>query len=175
MKPIEGSGLGVLRLRELSPFKPLRPKAIAIARSPDPLILTKANSRSTVHRPAYLDYIGVKRFGDRGEVVGEYRFLGLYTRSAYRTSAQEIPLLRGKVEAVLARAELPPASHDEKRLLEILETFRRDVLMQISEDELFEIAIGLLGLGERPWVRLFVWRDPLDRFVSCLVTVPRDR
>ena len=84
-------------------------------------------------------------------------------------------MLRGKVEAVLARAELPPASHDEKRLLEILETFQRDALMQISEDELFEIAIGLLGLGERPWVRLFVWRDPLDRFVSCLVTVPRDR
>jgi glutamate dehydrogenase len=175
VKAIEGSGLGVLRLRPASSFKRLRPRAVEVARSPHPLILTKANSRATVHRPAYLDYIGIKRFGEHGEVVGEHRFLGLYTSAAYRTSSLEIPLLRGKVRTVLERAAFPPASHDEKALIKILQTLPRDSLLQIAEDELFELAIGLLGLGERPWLRLFVWSDPLDRFVSCLVTIPRDR
>jgi len=42
-------------------------------------VLAKANSRSTVHRPPYLDYVGVKRFDAAGNVIGEHRFLGLYT------------------------------------------------------------------------------------------------
>ncbi len=175
VEAIEGSGLGILRLRPASSFKPLRPNAIELARSRNPLILTKANSRATVHRPAYLDYIGVMRFGEHGEVVGEHRFLGLYSSTAYRTSPLEVPVVRGKVQAVLKRAAFPPASHDGKDLLEILQTLPRESLLQITADQLFEIAIGLLGLGERPWVRLFVWSDPLDRFVSCLVTIPRDR
>jgi glutamate dehydrogenase len=175
IRPVEGSGLGILRRPPRAQFRALRPTAMAIARSPDPLILTKANSRATVHRPSYLDYIGVKRFGADGRATGECRFLGLYSSTAYRTSAREIPLLRGKVRAVLERAGFPNASHDEKALLEILETYPRDSLLQMDEDDLFEIAIGLLGLGERPWVRLFVWRDPLERFVTCLVTIPRDR
>ena len=173
--PVDGSGLGVLRRPPSAAFKRLRPKAMAIARSSKPLILTKANSRSTVHRPAYLDYVGVKRFDASGEAIGESRFLGLYTSTAYRASPREIPLLRGKVQMVLERAGFPHASHDEKALIEILETYPRDSLLQIDADELFELAIGLLGLGERPWVRLFPWRDPLDRFVTCLVTIPRDR
>jgi glutamate dehydrogenase len=175
VEPIEGSDLGVLRLHPPSSFKRLRPNAIELARSRNPLILTKANSRATVHRPAYLDYIGVMRYGTHGEVVGEHRFLGLYTSTAYRTSPLEVPVVRGKVKAVLQRAAFPPASHDGKDLFEILQTLPWESLLQITADQLFEIAIGLLGLGERPWVRLFVWSDPLDRFVSCLVTIPRDR
>jgi glutamate dehydrogenase len=175
LSAVKGSGLGILRRPSTASFKPLRPKALELARSPHPLILTKANSKATVHRPAYLDYIGVKRYDQDGEVIGECRFLGLYTSTAYRASPREIPLLRGKVRAVLERAGFPHSSHDEKALIEILESYPRDALLQMGEDDLFGIAIGLLGLGERPWVRLFVWRDPLDRFVSCLVTVPRDR
>ena len=175
MRPVEGSGLGILRRAPRAPFTKLRPKAMAIAQAPDPLILTKANSRATVHRPAYLDYIGVKRFAGDGRAVGECRFLGLYASPAYRSSPRDIPLLRGKVRSVLERASFPHGGHDEKQLLEILETYPRDSLLQMDERDLFEIAIGLLGLGERPWVRLFVWRDPLDRFVTCLVTIPRDR
>ena len=138
-------------------------------------MITKANSRSTVHRPAYLDYVGVKRFGADGEVVGERRFLGLYTTAAYRAVASEIPVVRRKVEAVVARAAFPPASHAEKALVEILDTYPRDELFQIPEDELFELAMGILALGERQRVRLFTRRDTLDRFVSCLVFLPRDR
>jgi len=177
LRRISGSGLGLLRKgadgRKPSESK-LSARASALAREPHPLVLTKANSRSTVHRPAYLDYVGVRRFED-GKVVGERRFLGLYTTAAYRAVAGEIPLIRRKVAAVVARAGFPPSSHAEKALVEILDTYPRDELFQVPEDELFELAMGILALGERQRVRLFTRRDPLDRFVSCLVFLPRDR
>ena len=59
-------------------------------------MLAKANSRATVHRPAYLDYVGVKTFDENGEVVGERRFLGLFSSAAYTESLTRIPLLREK-------------------------------------------------------------------------------
>ncbi|MBV9047262.1 MAG: NAD-glutamate dehydrogenase, partial [Solirubrobacterales bacterium] len=175
LRAIADSGLGILRGTPRTAYTKLRPKALALARSPYPLVLTKANSRATVHRPAYLDYIGVKRFSPEGEVIGERRFLGLYTTTAYRSSARDIPLLRGKVEGVLERAGFAPESHDAKALIEILETLPRDSLFQVDTENLFETSIGILGLGERQRVRLFLWPDPLDRFISCLVTIPRDR
>jgi glutamate dehydrogenase len=169
------SGLGILRRPPEHPFNRLGPKAVRLALAPLSLVLTKANSRSTVHHPAYLDYIGVKQYSPAGEVIGERRFLGLYTSTAYHASLFEIPFLRNKVKRVLKRAGFPPNSHDRKALVEILESYPRDSLFQMDSDELFEIAMGILGLGERQRVRLFVRRDPLDRFVECLVTIPRDR
>ncbi len=172
---VAGSGLGILRGNPREPVKPLDEKRLEVARSSDPLVLTKANSRATVHRPSYLDYVGVKRFSPDGRVVGECRFVGLYTTTAYKASPREIPLLRDKVEAVLATAGFPPDSHDAKGLIDIMESLPRDLLLQIDGDELFEIAIGILGLGERQRVRLFVTRDQLDRFVACTLCMPRDR
>ena len=172
---IPGSGLGILRGASSTPSKPLEAKALALARSPHPLVLTKANSRATVHRPAYLDYVGVKRFAQNGAVIGERRFVGLYTTIAYKTSPREIPLLRDKVDRVMDRAAFPTHSHDAKGMIDILESLPRDLLVQISTDDLFDIAIGILGLGERQRVRLFVSRDQLDRFVACTLCLPRDR
>ena len=125
--------------------------------------------------PPYLDYVGVKRFDADGKVIGERRFLGLYTHTAYQASPREIPILRRKVDAVLARAAFPPGSHNEKALIQILESHPRDELIQASVDELFDIAMGILHLGERQRVRLFVRPDAFGRFLSCLVFVPRDR
>ncbi|HEY1714770.1 MAG TPA: NAD-glutamate dehydrogenase [Solirubrobacteraceae bacterium] len=172
---VDGSGLGILRGTSRSQSKTLTGKALALARSPHPLVLTKANSRATVHRPAYLDYVGVKQFAPDGTVLGERRFLGLYTTTAYKTSPRDIPLLRDKVERVLGHAAFPPDSHDAKGLIDILESLPRELLIGIDTEDLFEIAIGILGLGERQRVRLFVTADQLDRFVSCTLCMPRDR
>ncbi|MDQ1475254.1 MAG: glutamate dehydrogenase, partial [Actinomycetota bacterium] len=139
------------------------------------LVLTKANARSTVHRPTYLDYVGVKRFDAAGNVIGEHRFLGLYTSSAYNTSPLDVPVLRRKVAAVVERSQFVPGSHDYKDLVAILETYPRDDMFQIDASHLFEIAMGILGLQERRRVRVFLHREPYGRFVSCLVFVPRDR
>ncbi|MBA3262157.1 MAG: NAD-glutamate dehydrogenase [Thermoleophilaceae bacterium] len=173
------SGLGILRQASGNEssrgFDKLPPAVRSRALEPYVLNLTKANSRATVHRPVYLDYVGVKRFDAEGRVIGERRFLGLYTHTAYQASPREIPMLRRKVDAAMRRAAFPAGSHDEKALLEILEGYPRDELFQISTDDLFRISIGILHLGARQRVRLFVRRDTFDRFISCLVYVPRDR
>jgi len=170
-----GSGLGILRGAAATPSKPLDGKRRALAQARRPLVLTKANSRASVHRPVDLDYVGVRRFGADGTVIGERRFLGLYTTTAYKTSPREIPILREKVDRIIARAAFPPDSHDAKGLMDIIESLPRDLLVQISGEELFEMAIGILGLGERQRVRLFVSRDQLDRFAACVLCLPRDR
>jgi glutamate dehydrogenase len=179
LRPVPGTGLGILRQGQTKPasgsFAKLPPEARRLAREPHILVLTKANSHSTVHRPSYLDYIGVKRFDEQGQVVGERRFLGLYTSAAYNRNPRDIPVLRRKVAKVLERAGTPRYSHDWKSLLNILETFPRDELFQISDDQLFETAMGILRLEERRRVRLFMWHDNYGRFVSALVYVPRDR
>jgi glutamate dehydrogenase len=179
LKTVAGSGLGILRQggrgQSSRGFEALPPRVRTLALEPYLLNITKANSRATVHRPSYLDYIGVKRFDAQGRVIGERRFLGLYTHTAYQARPSEIPILRRKVEIVLQRAAFPPGSHNEKGLIEILETYPRDELFQIAVDDLFEIAMDILHLGERQRVRLFVRRDPFDRFLSCLAFVPRDR
>jgi glutamate dehydrogenase len=177
LRTVYGSGLGVLRAPNAiasTSFARLPAEVRSMARMPQPLILTKANRRSTVHRPLYLDYVGVKRF-EAGEVRGERRFLGLYTTAAEEASARKIPVLRDKVERVIRRAAFRPESHNAKALAKALETYPRDELFQIRDDELFAISMGIVALGERQLVRLFVRSDPYKRFVSCLVFVPRDR
>ena len=104
---MEGTGLGILRGASSGPPKQLKGRALREALSPHPLVLTKANSRATVHRPAYLDYVGVKQFAADGGVIGERRFLGLYTTDAYKASPRTIPLLRDKFDYVMDKAGFP--------------------------------------------------------------------
>ncbi len=139
------------------------------------LVITKSNRSATVHRTAPMDAIGLRRFAASGEVIGIHLFLGLFTSLAYSRSPHSIPLLRLKVRHILDRSRLAPASHDGKALLHILDTLPRDELLQTDEDQLFETVIRVLNLGERQRIALFVRRDPLERFVSCLVYVPRER
>jgi glutamate dehydrogenase len=175
--PVAGTGLGILRhdRRGSTSFAALPPEVRARARDPQRLILTKANSRSTVHRPAYLDYIAIKRVNDAGEVVGEHRFLGLYTHAAYHESITRIPVLRRKLVNVLELAGLTADSHDGQDVTEVLEGYPREELFQISAEELTPIALGVLALRERRQTRLFLRRDVYGRYMSCLVYLPRDR
>jgi glutamate dehydrogenase len=179
LESVSGSGLGILRETEEKPvshsFAQLPPEVRRRAREPNLLNLTKANSRATVHRPAYLDYVGVKRFDEAGAVSGERRFLGLYTHTAYRASPWEIPVLRRKAQRVVDRSRFVPGGHDHKELVEILESYPRDELFQIEEDELYDMALAILHLGERRRVRIFIRRDVFGRFLSCLVYLPLER
>lgn len=179
LRNVPNSGLGVLRddgKARVSPsFAELPAKLRKLASDPTPLIISKSGARSTVHRPVHMDYIGVKRFGKNGEVVGEQRFLGLYTAAAYTRLPADIPLLRTKVQNVLERSGLKRNSHAGRALQIILDTFPRDELFQAEEDELYDSAMGILHLQERQRLRLFVREDMFQRFVTCLVYVPRER
>jgi glutamate dehydrogenase len=177
LRAVPGTGLGILRSdQDMSPsFGKLPPLVKAKAREKTLLVLAKANSKATVHRPVYLDYVGVKTFDDTGEVVGERRFLGLFSSAAYTESLTRIPVIRVKAQQVIDRAGFDPLSHTGKALLDVLETYPRDELFQTPIDELVPIAEAVLHTRERRQVRLFVRRDTYGRYLSCLVYLPRDR
>ncbi len=178
LKIVPGSSLGILRAVEgkevAASFAALPAEVRAYARRPELLVITKSTSRSTVHRPGYLDYIAVKRFDSMGQVCGEDRFLGLFTSIAYSANPSEIPLLRRKTANIVARAGVAPGSHAAKVLANILTNYPRDELFQTGEDELLATVLGILRLGERQRFRLFVRRDAFERFIVCLIYVPRE-
>src|ERR1041385_7412168 len=173
------SGLGILR--EMFPQsvkrsqEPLSAEFSDYARQKNLLVVTKANSRSVIHRPVPMDRIGIKRYDANGNLIGEDRFLGLFTSAAYSRSVREIPMLRLKAKRAIESAGLDPRSHNGKAFVDILETFPRDEFFQITDAQLFEIARGILLLQERHRVALFTRKDVFERFVSCYVFVPRDR
>ena len=138
LRALPGTGLGILRFDQdmSSSFGKLPAAVRARAREKTLLVLAKANSRATVHRPAYLDYVGIKSFDAAGEVVGERRFLGLFSSAAYTESVQRIPLVREKARQVLKRAGFDPLSHAGKALMDTLENFPRDELFHMPTDEL---------------------------------------
>jgi len=179
LPPIAGTGLGILRdVRAESAARgiaPLTTEFSEYARARDLLIITKANSRSTVHRPVPLDRIGIKRYDNEGNLIGEDRFLGLFTSAAYSRSVREIPMLRLKAKRTIEKAGLDPRSHNGKALVDILETFPRDEFFQITDAQLYDIARGILLLQERHRVALFTRKDVFERFISCYVFVPRDQ
>jgi glutamate dehydrogenase len=177
LEAVHGTGLGILRQDQTAPrvLSSMTPEAYAKVMEKRLLIITKANSRATVQRSAYLDYIGFKIFDDNGTVVGERRFLGLFSSAAYRTSVRELPVVRRKVAEVLDRSGLSPRSHSGKDLLQILETYPRDELFQIKTDDLYHAVIGVLRMAGRRQLRLFLRRDGYGRFISCLIYLPRDR
>jgi glutamate dehydrogenase len=186
---VPGTGLGILRSDPqhgtdddghvgvpASPsFSRLPDDARAKAREHKLLVLTKANSRATVHRPSYLDYVGVKKFDAEGNVVGERRFLGLFSSAAYTESVRRVPVVRRKVAEVLKGAGFTPNSHDGRDLLQILETYPRDELFQTPPDELRSIVTSVLYLQERRRLRLYLRKDEYGRYYSALVYLPRDR
>ncbi len=180
LKPIEGTGLGVLRYFDANKisrqFSKLPPTAKKIILDKNSYIESlKTNRLSTVHRHAYTDQIEIKVFDKSGQVCGIRRIVGLYTSVAYNSRPYAIPLLRQKVRAVMQNSKLSPAGHAGKALLNILETLPRDDLFQSSVQELLELSLGILQMQERRRISLFVRKDVFGRFMSCLLFIPSDR
>jgi len=153
----------------------LSESAREIALGKNLLILTKTNSRSRVHRPAHLDYIGVKRFDAKGNVVGEERFIGLFGSAYYTNSALDLPLIKTKVADVCDSSGYAQGTHAYKTLINILETYPRDEILQTGTQELLKNVLGIFQMQERDYSGLFIRRDAFDRFYSCMVYVPRER
>ncbi|MDX2235556.1 MAG: NAD-glutamate dehydrogenase [Hyphomonadaceae bacterium] len=175
------TGLGLLRdperyvLRRGQEPSMITPEIQRFLQEPTPIVVSKSNLVSRVHRRVYADYVGMKRYDARGDVVGETRFVGLFTAEAYNSSIRDVPLLRRKTARVLERAGKDEASHNGKALRNIVENYPRDELFQISEDELLSTSLAILHLFDRPRPKVFVRRDRFDRFVSALAFVPKER
>ncbi|NKB20063.1 MAG: NAD-glutamate dehydrogenase [Alphaproteobacteria bacterium] len=181
LKTHRKSGLGILRslrtkiFEGLSNGSELPPDIADFLKKPTALMVSKANTRSTVHRSVHLDTIGIKMFDQQGNVIGERLFVGLFTSDLYNHTVNEIPVLRGKVDTIVESAGFEPSSHDAKALMHTLQSLPRDELLQVDVDDLLVTSLGILRLRERQRVALFVHRDPFGRHLSCLVFVPRDR
>ncbi|PWR20609.1 NAD-glutamate dehydrogenase [Zavarzinia compransoris] len=172
----QGEGLGLLRDARVHAMGRQGDGGVHHLRSQDAaLVVTKANMESTVHRRAIMDFVGVKLFDANGRPAGERRFYGLFASAAYQLRPRDIPLLRGKGARVLARAGFAPDSHDGKALLNAIETFPRDELFQVTEDELAATTLGILRLEERPRTGLFLRVDGFERWISALVYLPREQ
>jgi len=177
----DSPGLGILTdpnvliLRRGTEAVTTTPEIRAFLHGPEPLIVTKANAKSVVHRRIYLDYIGVKTYTARGVLSGELRIVGMFTSTAYTRSVMKIPYLRSKAETIIAKSGFNPHDHSGKALINVLESYPRDELFQVPTPILRKHAEAILALSERPRVRALVRVDQFDRFVSVLVFVPRDR
>ncbi|GAA1454176.1 NAD-glutamate dehydrogenase [Nesterenkonia lacusekhoensis] len=179
-EPVAGTGLGVLAERSGQGALERAAESVAAApgRRPEErngLVITKANARSTVRRRTYMDYVAVKTYGPDGSVRGERRFVGLFSQSAYTQSIINIPLLRHRARQLLERSGFSADSHSGSDLLQILETYPRNELLQMSIEEIEEIAWQILQLQERRRIKLFLRKDLYGRFMTALVYLPRDR
>lgn len=176
----KGKSLGLLR-DEIKPVyinearEGLTQTQQKMRKEQEPVTISKANKRSTVHRRVPLDVIAVKTFDKKGKVTGEMMFIGLFTSVTYSRSIGDIPYLRMKANFVLNKAQFTPGSHDSKALKHILEKYPRDELFQIDNDSLYKHVISILRLQERPRIALYTRPDPFGRYISCLVYVPRER
>jgi glutamate dehydrogenase len=177
LQPVARTALGLMRrdhAKEVHAVQ-LEGELRAQARAVQLVLITKSASYSTVHRAAHLDQISIKQFDTRGRVIGETRFLGLFTSTVYSTAPHEVPLLRHKLERVITALRLLPGSHDAKAVQHVIDNYPRDELFQSSSDELARTVRSIVNLYERRKVRLFLRRDPFHRFYSGLLYLPRDR
>ncbi|MBE4716633.1 NAD-glutamate dehydrogenase domain-containing protein [Pseudarthrobacter sp. AB1] len=155
LQAVEGTGLGILRHGDAKPRR-LSPTATKALRVPPPFLVTKANSKSTVHWDDHLDYIGIKTFDAEGEVTGEHRFLGLFTSSVYNGPVDDMPVVSDKVRTVFANSGLAKASYSGRHLITILESYPRDELFQTGVDDLSQKALQITRMQERRRSRVFL-------------------
>jgi glutamate dehydrogenase len=177
LTPVESSGLGILRDdRDGSGNLPVVLSNLAAQRARDgfPLVITKANSRSTVHRTSYLDYVSVRVTSDTGAVIGEYRFLGLYIGSAFSESVTAIPVLRVRYARMLQAMDVIAGSHSARDLSQFMESIPRDEFFSMQTDQLIDLGLSVVNLSEQQKVKSFFRLDEFGRYVSAYIFVPRE-
>lgn len=180
MAAVRGTGLGILRQSSGD----LEPKELEASRvtalqptthTAGVLTITKGNKKSVIHRPVHMDYIVVRSFDSSGKVTGEHRILGMFTSSVYYQSARNIPIVKNKLKAIKELSGFTAHGHSGKALMAVLEDFPRDELFQAPEETLFSAAMGIATCSVQPKVRFFVRQDEYQRFMSCIIMVPRER
>lgn len=173
-----GSGLGILQSEDLSRWaqatalpEPLRRRL----HEPPLLMLSKAGSRSTVYRRDYLDYVGLKDFDAAGVVAGERRFLGLYSEAGAAQPSSTVPLLRGKLAAILAADGVAPDSREGRRVAAAFDALPRSEVLALSAAHLHRNVHAILAAPEAAAARVESHPDLLDRGAVVVVAMPRDR
>lgn len=168
----ESGGLGILKddLRATRRFHAsLLPNETA-----KELIITKDSEKSRIRSGGYLDYFGVRVFRN-GKVVGEHRFLGLLTSTAYSESIYNIPLLAEKANLLMNSLGYDPESYAGRSMLAALETFPREELLRATPKELLPILTQVARPEERRDIKTFMRRGRWGRMLTAVIYFPRDR
>jgi glutamate dehydrogenase len=139
------------------------------------VFVRKWDMRSIVHRTAHMDVIVVKTFDDHGKCKGFYLFFGLFTSTVYYQSVRGIPLVRQKVNSAISHYGYPESSHNCKEFITALESFPRGELLQMSSNELYETASGIVELTLMPRVKVFAREDKSKKFISFMIYIPEKR
>ncbi|WP_432472887.1 NAD-glutamate dehydrogenase [Amphritea sp. HPY] len=171
---VQGSQLGTQRRLEQQDVCCLSDVEQQFVSTPRLTMFSKDVERSKVHRPAYRDLIIVKRFDDKGKVIGECRFYGLYTSAVFLINPLRIPVVRQKLITILSDCGFEPGGHSHKALVQILTDMPREELVLADTSDLKETSFGIFNLQERRRACLFVRQDASKRFYSCLYYIPRD-
>lgn len=176
---VGNSGLGLLNgVSEDTPsrsFAQLPDSLKVLMTMPRVVLLSKSSQLSPIHRPVYMDFLGIHKYDAQGRLIGEYRFIGLLTSQAYQLSVQQIPLLREKANKIMEQADFPKNGYNYHKYMHIINSLPRDDLFQANIDELYPIVSGIAQLKDKKRLRLFTRVDHYQRFVSCLVYIPRDK
>ncbi|RZB12605.1 NAD-glutamate dehydrogenase [Ehrlichia minasensis] len=137
------------------------------------IYIIQSNILSTVHRHEYMICIGLRIFNKDNILIKEHLFYGFFASIISFQDANAIPLIRSKIKAVEKKSGFTKGGHSNKALVDILQRLSRDELFQFSEEELFEISIGILSLANNPKIKLFIIKDQNHSFVNCIIFVPK--
>jgi glutamate dehydrogenase len=176
-----GSGLGILRDESRSTYADTRRLADLpewlreVVVSGPTLVITKTNAESTVHRRARMDHIGVRRLGPAGEILGEHRFVGLFTSKAFGEQAEQIPILRQKLQQILDESGVAEGSHDFKEINSIFNSMPKEELFLTSAEQIGADVRAVLTTYHSDDVKVVLRDDPLRRGSSLMVIMPKDR
>ena len=146
-----------------------------VKKQSDLVIITKTNKRSQVHREGNMDYIGVLETNDKGKIVAEHRFIGLFTSVALNTRPWNIPYINAKVTSIIDKFGFDSQSHSGKLVYHILDALPPDEVLQSSGSELFKMVYEVLTIQEKNTSHLIIRKDKFNRYYSFLIYIPRDR
>jgi glutamate dehydrogenase len=130
---------------------------------------------SPIHRHSNLDFVAINNFNDKGKIISTKVFIGLFTSVLSYQSVEKIPIIRKKIDKVMEKSGFSSKSYSAKELMTILESLPREELLQIKEEDLYNIVINIYSLLIKPKIKLFLRRDNFNSYLSCLVFLPRDR
>jgi glutamate dehydrogenase len=176
-----GSGLGILRREDASTLGTPRgldalPEPVrALLAGGRLLAVRKTLALSPVHRRARMDDVTVQARDAEGRVVGDRRFLGLFTSKAYAEEAAEIPLLRRMLRQILAAEHVVRGSHDYKEIVAVFNALPKPTLFASSAADVRATIQAILTAARTEDVVVSVRPQANGEALAVLIVMPRER
>lgn len=154
----EGGALGAMRYFENGGDVPL---------------MAKAERKSSVHRRVPMDLVVVPIL-EKGKVAGIGVHAGLWTSQALTWPAEEVPLLRTRLEQLDKDFGFDPKGHSGKALRHAVSSLPRDLLVSVDWESLRDLVMMAMSLADRPRPALLLVRSILKGQLFTFVWLPKE-